>query len=41
MNANGLEPAKLDEFAKWVEQRDTVAGQTTALASTTTTFRSW
>ena len=39
-NAAGLDAQKLDEFAKWVEQRETIAGQTTSLASAST-FRSW
>lgn len=39
-NAGGLDAQKLDEFAKWVEQRETIAGQTTSVASAST-FRSW
>lgn len=40
-NANGLDAEKLDEFAKWVEQRETIAGQTTSLTQATANFRSW
>ncbi|HEY3057062.1 MAG TPA: tetratricopeptide repeat protein [Thermoanaerobaculia bacterium] len=40
-NANGLEAQKLDEFAKWVEQRETIAGQTSSLTQATASFRSW
>jgi tetratricopeptide (TPR) repeat protein len=40
-NANGLEAQKLDEFAKWVEQRETIAGQTSSLTQATANFRSW
>jgi tetratricopeptide (TPR) repeat protein len=39
-NPAGLDAQKLDEFAKWVEQRQTIAGQTTSVASAST-FRSW
>ncbi|HEX7418543.1 MAG TPA: tetratricopeptide repeat protein [Thermoanaerobaculia bacterium] len=39
-NAGGLDAQKLDEFAKWVEQRETIAGQTTSVASASS-FRSW
>ncbi|MGZ4810194.1 MAG: tetratricopeptide repeat protein [Thermoanaerobaculia bacterium] len=41
-NLNGLDAAKLDEFAKWVEQRQTIAGQTSSVTTAdTNTFRSW
>jgi len=40
-DAAGLDPAKLDEFAKWVDQRDIIHGQTAALTAQTSTFRSW
>ena len=41
-NANGLDPTQLDEFAKWVDQRQTIAGQTSALKTAdSNTFRSW
>ena len=39
-NAAGLDAQKLDDFATWVSQRETIAGQTTSLASAST-FRSW
>ena len=39
-NPNGLDAAKLDDFSKWVSSRDTVAGQTSSVA-TASTFRSW
>ena len=39
-NANGLDAAKLDEFAKWVDQRETIAGQTSSVTQTSS-FRSW
>ena len=39
-NPAGLDAQKLDEFAKWVDQRETIAGQTTSTASAST-FRSW
>ena len=39
-NAGGLDAQKLDEFAKWVDQRETIAGQTSSVASAST-FRSW
>ncbi|HEY8712972.1 MAG TPA: hypothetical protein VIM68_08865, partial [Thermoanaerobaculia bacterium] len=35
-----VDAQKLDEFAKWMEQRESIAGQTTPLASAST-FRSW
>src|SRR5712691_4612797 len=40
-NANGLDAQTLDDFVKWVEQRDTIAGQTSSLTPTTSNFRSW
>jgi tetratricopeptide (TPR) repeat protein len=40
-NANGLDAQKLDDFSKWVTQRDTIAGQTSSLTTGTSTFRSW
>ena len=40
-NANGLEPQKLDDFSKWVEQRQTIAGQTSSLTASASNFRSW
>ena len=40
-NANGLDAQTLDDFVKWVEQRDTIAGQTSSLSPTTSNFRSW
>lgn len=41
-NLNGLDAAKLEEFSKWVEQRQTIAGQTTSVTTAdANTFRSW
>ena len=40
-DAAGLDAAKLDEFAKWVDQREIIHGQTVALTAQTSTFRSW
>jgi tetratricopeptide (TPR) repeat protein len=40
-NPNGLDAQKLDEFAKWTEQRQTIAGQTSALTTAESSFRSW
>jgi tetratricopeptide (TPR) repeat protein len=40
-NLNGLDAAKLDEFAKWVDQRQTIAGQTSSLTTGGSNFRSW
>jgi tetratricopeptide (TPR) repeat protein len=40
-NANGLDTTKLDDFAKWVAQRETIAGQTSSLTNATPNFRSW
>jgi tetratricopeptide (TPR) repeat protein len=40
-NAAGLDAQKLDEFAKWVGQRETISGQTSSLSASTSTFRSW
>ena len=40
-NANGLDAQKLDDFAKWAEQRQTIAGQTSALTTGSSSFRSW
>lgn len=40
-NAGTLDAQKLDDFAKWVGQRETIAGQTSALSATTASFRSW
>jgi tetratricopeptide (TPR) repeat protein len=37
----GLDAAQLDAFAKWVEQREIIHGQTVALTAQTSTFRSW
>ena len=39
-NLAGLDAQKLDDFAKWVGQRESIAGQTTSVASAST-FRSW
>ena len=39
-NLAGLDAQKLDDFAKWLDQRETIAGQTTSVASAST-FRSW
>lgn len=39
-NLAGLDAQKLDDFAKWVDQRETIAGQTPSMASSST-FRSW
>lgn len=39
-NPAALDARKLDEFAKWVTQRETIAGQTTSVSSEST-FRSW
>lgn len=40
-NPAGIDAAKLDEFAKWVTQRETIAGQTSSVASASSSFRSW
>lgn len=40
-NANGLDTQKLDEFSKWVDQRQTIAGQTSSLTTSSPNFRSW
>jgi tetratricopeptide (TPR) repeat protein len=40
-DAAGLDAAQLDTFAKWVEQREIIHGQTVALTAQTSTFRSW
>jgi tetratricopeptide (TPR) repeat protein len=40
-NANGLDAQKLDEFSKWVDQRQTIAGQTSSLTNSAPNFRSW
>jgi len=40
-DAAGLDAAQLDAFAKWVEQREIIHGQTVALTAQTSTFRSW
>jgi tetratricopeptide (TPR) repeat protein len=40
-DAAGLDAAQLDAFAKWVEQREIIHGQTAALTAQTSTFRSW
>ena len=40
-DAAGLDAAQLDAFAKWVDQRDIIHGQTVALTAQTSTFRSW
>jgi tetratricopeptide (TPR) repeat protein len=40
-DAAGLDAAKLDEFAKWVDAREIIHGQTVALTAQTSTFRSW
>ena len=37
----GLDAAQLDAFAKWVEQREIIHGQTVALTAQTSSFRSW
>ena len=39
-NLAGLDAQKLDEFAKWVDQRETIAGLTPSMAAAST-FRSW
>ncbi|HEX9161763.1 MAG TPA: tetratricopeptide repeat protein [Thermoanaerobaculia bacterium] len=39
--AGGIDAQKLDDFAKWVEQRATIAGQTSSLNSQISSFRSW
>ncbi|MGZ5475915.1 MAG: tetratricopeptide repeat protein [Thermoanaerobaculia bacterium] len=40
-NANGLDTQNLDEFSKWVDQRQTIAGQTSSLTTSSPNFRSW
>jgi hypothetical protein len=40
-NPNGLDAQKLDDFAKWVDQRQTIAGQTSSLTKADSNFRSW
>jgi tetratricopeptide (TPR) repeat protein len=40
-DAAGLDAAQLDTFAKWVEQREIIHGQTVALTAQTSSFRSW
>jgi len=40
-DAAGLDPAQLDAFGKWVEQREIIHNQTVALTAQTSTFRSW
>ena len=41
-NPSGLDAAKLDEFAKWADQRQTIAGQTSSLTTEdSNSFRSW
>jgi tetratricopeptide (TPR) repeat protein len=40
-DAAGLDGAQLDAFAKWVDQREIIHGQTVALTAQTSTFRSW
>lgn len=40
-DAAGLDAAQLDAFAKWVDQREIIHGQTVALTAQTSTFRSW
>ena len=40
-NANGLDAQKVDEFSKWVDQRQTIAGQTSSLTTSSPNFRSW
>ena len=40
-NTNGLDAQKLDEFSKWVDQRQTIADQTSSLTTSSPNFRSW
>ncbi len=40
-DAAGLDPAKVDAFAKWVGEREIIHGQTVALTAQTSSFRSW
>jgi tetratricopeptide (TPR) repeat protein len=40
-DAAGLDAAKLDAFAKWVDQREIIHGQTAPLTAQASTFRSW
>jgi tetratricopeptide (TPR) repeat protein len=40
-DAAGLDAGQLDAFAKWVDQREIIHGQTAPLTAQTSTFRSW
>jgi tetratricopeptide (TPR) repeat protein len=40
-DAAGLDATQLDAFAKWVDQREIIHGQTVALTAQTSSFRSW
>ncbi len=40
-DAAGADPAQLDDFTKWVSQREIIHGQTVALTAQTSSFRSW
>jgi tetratricopeptide (TPR) repeat protein len=40
-NPGTLDAAKLDDFAKWVTQRETIAGQTASTGAASSSFRSW
>jgi tetratricopeptide (TPR) repeat protein len=40
-DAAGLDAAQLDAFAKWVDQREIIHGQTAPLTAQASTFRSW
>lgn len=37
----GADPQQVDDFAKWVEQRQTIHRQTSSMTSSTSTVRSW
>ncbi len=39
-NPAGVDARQLDDFAKWVQQRETIGGQTSSI-ETGSTFRSW
>ena len=40
-NPGTLDASKLDDFAKWVTQRETIAGQTASTGAASSSFRSW
>jgi len=40
-DAAGLDVGQLDAFAKWVDQREIIHGQTAPLTAQASTFRSW